>query len=105
MTAYMGLPPFGRSKRPMVQIVVGTNAAGGNLVGVIGFEPTTPSSRTRCSTRLSHTPTDGRSYSDAPPAPQAREFRRRRGGPAPTGCELPIRPRYSGGPTSIENSE
>ena len=29
------------------------------LVGVIGFEPTTPSSRTRCSTRLSHTPTLG----------------------------------------------
>ena len=27
------------------------------MVGVIGFEPTTPSSRTRCSTRLSHTPT------------------------------------------------
>jgi hypothetical protein len=26
------------------------------MVGVIGFEPTTPSSRTRCSTRLSHTP-------------------------------------------------
>src|SRR5215510_3503104 len=27
------------------------------LVGVAGFEPATPSSRTRCSTRLSHTPT------------------------------------------------
>src|SRR5262245_13200169 len=27
-----------------------------NLVGVAGFEPATPSSRTRCSTRLSHTP-------------------------------------------------
>jgi hypothetical protein len=26
------------------------------LVGVAGFEPATPSSRTRCSTRLSHTP-------------------------------------------------
>src|SRR5712671_5171539 len=29
----------------------------GILVGVAGFEPATPSSRTRCSTRLSHTPT------------------------------------------------
>lgn len=27
------------------------------LVGVAGFEPATPASRTRCSTRLSHTPT------------------------------------------------
>jgi hypothetical protein len=27
------------------------------LVGVAGFEPATPSSRTRCTTRLSHTPT------------------------------------------------
>ena len=27
-----------------------------SLVGVAGFEPATPSSRTRCSTRLSHTP-------------------------------------------------
>ncbi len=29
------------------------------LVGVIGFEPTTPSSRTRCATRLRYTPTGG----------------------------------------------
>ena len=27
------------------------------MVGVAGFEPATPASRTRCSTRLSHTPT------------------------------------------------
>ena len=27
------------------------------LVGVTGFEPTTPASRTQCSTRLSYTPT------------------------------------------------
>jgi hypothetical protein len=38
------------------------------MVGVIGFEPTTPSSRTRCATRLRYTPTptlhrEGRSYS------------------------------------------
>ncbi len=31
--------------------------APGLLVGVAGFEPATPASRTRCSTRLSHTPT------------------------------------------------
>src|SRR5437660_2739029 len=29
-----------------------------NLVGERGFEPPTPWSRTRCSTRLSHSPTD-----------------------------------------------
>ena len=28
-----------------------------SMVGVIGFEPTTPSSRTRCATRLRYTPT------------------------------------------------
>ena len=31
----------------------------GNLVGVAGFEPATPSSRTRCATRLRYTPTVG----------------------------------------------
>src|ERR1700730_11841025 len=30
------------------------------LVGVAGFEPATPASRTQCSTGLSHTPTRGR---------------------------------------------
>src|SRR6516162_1761057 len=35
------------------------------LVGVAGFEPATPSSRTRCSTRLSHTPTDNAAYTIA----------------------------------------
>src|SRR5690606_37588550 len=30
------------------------------LVGETGFEPATPSSRTRCSTRLSHSPAYGR---------------------------------------------
>ena len=29
------------------------------MVGVAGFEPATPSSRTRCATRLRYTPTDG----------------------------------------------
>ena len=29
------------------------------MVGEIGFEPTTPWSRTRCSTRLSHSPNTG----------------------------------------------
>src|SRR6516225_11250650 len=41
------------------------------LVGVAGFEPATPSSRTRCSTRLSHTPTDRRTYTIAVLARQA----------------------------------
>src|SRR5580658_2787314 len=41
------------------------------MVGVIGFEPATPSSRTRCSTRLSHTPTDGAAYTFGPAALQA----------------------------------
>ena len=32
-------------------------SAAKEVVGVIGFEPTTPSSRTRCATRLRYTPT------------------------------------------------
>src|SRR6266699_6688540 len=32
------------------------------LVGVAGFEPATPSSRTRCATRLRYTPPEGRTY-------------------------------------------
>ena len=31
-----------------------------NVVGVAGFEPATPASRTQCSTGLSHTPTERR---------------------------------------------
>lgn len=34
------------------------------LVGVIGFEPTTPSSRTRCATRLRYTPTESIFYTE-----------------------------------------
>src|SRR4051794_615544 len=46
--------------------------AGGRMVGVAGFEPATPASRTRCSTRLSHTPTARkRLYRGAPPPVQA----------------------------------
>lgn len=41
------------------------------MVGVAGFEPATPASRTRCSTRLSHTPTWRRAYRGASAAPQA----------------------------------
>jgi hypothetical protein len=45
------------------------------MVGVIGFEPTTPSSRTRCATRLRYTPTpilhrEGRTYSGEGCGPQ-----------------------------------
>ena len=32
------------------------------MVGVAGFEPATPTSRTWCATRLRYTPTEGRSY-------------------------------------------
>src|SRR5438093_11313687 len=43
------------------------------LVGVAGFEPATPSSRTRCATRLRYTPIFGRGAYIAfrPPRPQA----------------------------------
>src|SRR6516165_3508880 len=36
------------------------------MVGVAGFEPATPSSRTRCATRLRYTPPEGRSYNPCP---------------------------------------
>ena len=39
------------------------------MVGVAGFEPATPASRTRCSTRLSHTPKlGGRYIEEGPPS-------------------------------------
>ena len=42
------------------KLVLGTE---GNMVGVRGFEPPTPSSRTKCATRLRHTPIfEGRHY-------------------------------------------
>src|SRR5215216_5548838 len=52
-----------------------------NVVGAIGFEPTTPRSRTECSTRLSHAPTKHsvyrtywtltqKNHARAPPLPQ-----------------------------------
>src|SRR5665213_2189711 len=41
------------------------------MVGVAGFEPATPASRTRCSTRLSHTPTWEAPYRGANGARQA----------------------------------
>ena len=44
------------------------------MVGVAGFEPATPSSRTRCATRLRYTPTEGRSYN--PGAPLKRKLER-----------------------------
>ena len=43
----------------------------GNLVGVAGFEPATPSSRTRCATRLRYTPTVGGLITPAPLQVQA----------------------------------
>ena len=44
----------------------------GKMVGVAGFEPATPASRTRCSTRLSHTPTWEPAYRGQGDRPQAR---------------------------------
>jgi hypothetical protein len=41
------------------------------VVGVAGFEPATPTSRTWCATRLRYTPTEGRTYSRATAGPQA----------------------------------
>src|SRR5215472_16616228 len=44
------------------------------MVGVAGFEPATPASRTQCSTGLSHTPTETAAYSVAFRAPQEADF-------------------------------
>lgn len=44
---------------------------GKGMVGVAGFEPATPASRTQCSTRLSHTPTWRAAYRQAPALSQA----------------------------------
>src|ERR1700736_3276508 len=55
------------------------------MVGVAGFEPATPTSRTWCATRLRYTPTEARSYIDGPAWPQARKAARKaaRGTPSP----------------------
>src|SRR5438477_144263 len=45
------------------------------LVGVAGFEPATPASRTQCSTGLSHTPTWNAAYSLRFRPPQEAELR------------------------------
>ncbi len=58
----LGLPSVGRRKK---------------MVGVAGFEPATPSSRTRCATRLRYTPTVRGSYSVGLLASQERPYRRR----------------------------
>ena len=50
----------------------------GILVGVAGFEPATPSSRTRCATRLRYTPPQGRPYNYGDRALQAQEKRSRK---------------------------
>ena len=54
------------------------------MVGVAGFEPATPASRTQCSTRLSHTPTWRAAYRGATgpsqvrfPTPKKRSSKRR----------------------------
>src|SRR4051794_38183166 len=46
------------------------------MVGVAGFEPATPASRTQCSTGLSHTPTWNAAYSLGFRSPQAADLRK-----------------------------
>src|SRR4030095_8318808 len=46
------------------------------MVGVAGFEPATPASRTQCSTGLSHTPTWNAAYSLGFRRPQAAHLRK-----------------------------
>ena len=46
------------------------------LVGVAGFEPATPASRTQCSTGLSHTPTKNAAYSLGGRPPQGAHLRK-----------------------------
>src|SRR5882757_8404603 len=46
------------------------------LVGVAGFEPATPASRTQCSTGLSHTPTKNAAYSLGFRPPQGAHLRK-----------------------------
>src|ERR1700736_4528837 len=48
------------------------------MVGVAGFEPAPPTSRTWCATRLRYTPTEARSYIDGPARPQAMKPRARK---------------------------
>ena len=62
------LAPTGQGRRRGV-LTLGNLGKG--MVGVAGFEPATPASRTQCSTRLSHTPTWRAAYRQAPPLPQA----------------------------------
>src|ERR1700675_3750893 len=63
------------------------------LVGERGFEPPTPWSRTRCSTRLSHSPTDyfmtastGTTWRLEPTQYSILRPRNLSAGPAPWGC-------------------
>ncbi len=52
---FVFLRRFGKFTKPLSGLV-------NLMVGVAGFEPATPTSRTWCATRLRYTPTDGRSY-------------------------------------------
>ena len=50
-------PPLAPSARGDAATSCSLGNLGKGMVGVAGFEPATPASRTQCSTRLSHTPT------------------------------------------------
>jgi hypothetical protein len=63
MYALMYSAYFGKAR--FCKMLCSTNPLAGELVGVIGFEPTTPSSRTRCATRLRYTPTEARLIASA----------------------------------------
>ena len=66
-----------------------------NLVGVRGFEPPAPASRTQCSTRLSYTPWSGAAAGAAMAAARARKrYPRARGGARGVGA-VRARARYS----------
>src|SRR5438876_5909595 len=59
--------------RPGIPATKNRTKAPEMLVGVAGFEPATPASRTQCSTGLSHTPTETAAYSLGFRVPQGAE--------------------------------
>src|SRR5438445_6272402 len=62
--------------RPGIPATKNRTKAPERMVGVAGFEPATPASRTQCSTGLSHTPTWNAAYSLGCRRPQAAGLRK-----------------------------